>query len=131
MRKNADQKDGMKFYPFTSDRLVWSENRKGVIQGDGYPTGKYYCGYVAFDASQVPDELRRGMRNPMEYLAIHGGITYCRQEPGGPILRAIYYGIMRAVCKTRGPFYWIGKLVTPKKAKNQYWYVNAMQKLMY
>jgi hypothetical protein len=63
------------FYPFNSTSLVVAEGDYAVIQN----RNGHLCGYMVLPAAEVPEEWHGDYDAPgLQYLNVHGGITYCR-----------------------------------------------------
>lgn len=70
-------------YPFRHPGVILRNSLKVVLTTDGYGfSAGHLCGYAAFPADQIPKEWHGNYHaDGLQYLAIHGGITYC--EVGG------------------------------------------------
>ena len=66
------------FYPWNDENLVLSKDNKAVWK---HPRFGHLCGYVALRKEQIPEEWWGNYyADALQYLNIHGGITYCEVE---------------------------------------------------
>jgi hypothetical protein len=71
-------------YPYTHDAVVAREGDLCVLRNH---LGNL-CGYCAFEADKIPQEWHGAYDvDALQYLAIHGGITYCEVAGGDEIAR--------------------------------------------
>jgi len=74
--KTTDSGPALPAYPFKHEGLVLQDGNKAVL------SVRHMCGYVTLPADKVPKEWHGHYdADGLQYLAIHGGITYC--EVGG------------------------------------------------
>jgi hypothetical protein len=74
----------MDFYPFNHKHCVLTDGNRAVLacHFDDSADMHHYCGYVAIPIGSVPVEWRGNYNaDALQYLAIHGGITYCEVAP--------------------------------------------------
>jgi hypothetical protein len=74
----------MNFYPFNHSGLVLAEGNRAVLRcgTDSAWSHKHLCGYVALPIGSVPIEWRGNYNaDALQYLAVHGGFTFCEVEP--------------------------------------------------
>lgn len=68
----------MDFYPYNHDHL---ELRDGVHAVLRQPTMGHLCGYTSIPSAKLPKEWHGNYDGPgLQYLAVHGGITYCETQ---------------------------------------------------
>lgn len=74
------------FYPFNHAGLVLADGNKAVLS----VRGGHLCGYVALPADSVPAEWHGNYdADALQFLDIHGGLTFCDVSGGDEELRAI------------------------------------------
>ena len=67
------------FYPFNHKDICLIDNNKAVLRTE---TG-HLCGYVAIPSDQAPDSWHGNYgADALQYLSIHGGLTYCEVHGG-------------------------------------------------
>jgi len=67
------------FYPFNHEHCELVKDNKAVLQVIYGSGNSHLCGYVALKKEQVPKEWWRNYdADALQYLNIHGGITYCQ-----------------------------------------------------
>lgn len=66
-----------RFYPFIYKGLVLEDKNRAVIKTDM----GHYCGYVVINKTKIPKKWNGDYdADALQYLNIHGGITYCEIE---------------------------------------------------
>jgi hypothetical protein len=66
-----------KFYPFDNTRVKLVDGDLCVLDCDG----RHLCGYVAFPAAETPADWSGNYdADALQYLAIHGGLTFAERE---------------------------------------------------
>lgn len=72
-------------YPFRHSSTVLVKGNKAVNRCDG----RHLCGYVTFEQEIIPTEWHGSYTaDGLQYLAIHGGLTFCEVGGGDDVARA-------------------------------------------
>jgi len=74
--QKTDKKAEWNFYPWDSGSIVAQEGRCCVVKS----YLGHLCGYVTLHESEVPPEWVDYFADGLQYLAIHGGITYAEKN---------------------------------------------------
>lgn len=78
----------MNFYPYNHKSVVLTDGDLCVLANS---SGRL-CGYCSFEADSLPREWHGNYHaDALQYLAIHGGITYCEVAGGDEVARIAAY----------------------------------------
>lgn len=76
----ANKTENLDYFPFNHEKAI----RRGMLCLVPSPVaGNRHCGYTAFRSSWLPRAWRGNYNaDALQYLAIHGGLTYACEESG-------------------------------------------------
>ena len=67
------------FYPFRHEGNILEEGNRAVVR---HPSLGHLCGYVLIKDKNCPVSWRGNYdADALQYLAVHGGLTYCEHHP--------------------------------------------------